>query len=526
MAIIFKKISVDVATENIFQSIVAKQYDTDSRFLTVQLTNEGENLVVDTTSTVVINALREDNEAKAFAGSVNEDGTVTVPITSWMLDLDGTVKCDISIYEAERKLTSTTFTISVEAASYAGNDITEDENYDVLVTLIAECQEIIDNASQLVITVDSELSAESENPAQNKAIANSLSNAVKGKVTGEILRIDDISPIPHSLKVKAESKNLIDFNQIQNVGYAEPTIVENGFRLVGGYYAGIKNISVLPNTKYYLSYTTDNISGTTKNVAVFADNNTSSKITSFTNGTGGYFDSGDCNMVMIAFYASASNTSGTVEFTNIQLEYGTQSTEYKPYVDVSDVTVRRSGKNLLDYTQIRNLSNGVATLIDNGFIVEGAYCRIANIPVTPNTDYYLSFTTECLVGNTKFVNVTRDGTYLANISNGLGKTFNSGNNTAININFYSSTSTESGKVKFTNLQLEPGTQQTEYEPYVPVTEATVSDDGTVEGLTSIYPNTVLVTNSENVTLECEYNRDLNKVINNIIDAVISLGGNV
>lgn len=145
--------------------------------------------------------------------------------------------------------------------------------------------EKVDEGAQLpTVTVDDELSAESENPAQNKAIANSISNAVKGNATGKILNIGDISPIPHSLKIRAESKNLIDFNQIQNVGYAEPTIIENGFRLVGGYYAGIKNIHVLPNTKYYLSYTTDNISGTTKNVAVFADNNTSSKITSFTNG--------------------------------------------------------------------------------------------------------------------------------------------------------------------------------------------------------------------------------------------------
>lgn len=39
-------------------------------------------------------------------------------------------------------------------------------------------------------------------------------------------------------------KNQLDFNQIQNMGYAEPTIIENGFRLVGKYYAGIKNIHV------------------------------------------------------------------------------------------------------------------------------------------------------------------------------------------------------------------------------------------------------------------------------------------
>jgi len=143
MASIIKQISVDVAAENIFQSIIAKQFDNDSRFLTVQLTNEGQKINVSPTSVVIINALREDNEAQAFGGTVNEDGTVTVPITYWMLELDGQVKCDISVIDSEqRKLSSTSFTISVEAAAYSGTDITEDESYDVLVSLIAEVSSV------------------------------------------------------------------------------------------------------------------------------------------------------------------------------------------------------------------------------------------------------------------------------------------------------------------------------------------------------------------------------------------------
>ena len=160
MAQIVKQIKVDVGEENIFQSIIAKQFDIDSRFLTVQLTNEGTNISVNSTATVVINALREDNDSHAFAGTVNKDGTVTVPITSWMLELDGLVKCDISVYEGEQKLTSTTFTISVEAAAYDGNDITEDENYDILLTLIAECQEITTAEASRVTAENQRVSAE------------------------------------------------------------------------------------------------------------------------------------------------------------------------------------------------------------------------------------------------------------------------------------------------------------------------------------------------------------------------------
>lgn len=139
MAQIYKRISVDVAADNIFQAIVAKQFDTGSRFLTVSLVNEGTALVVNQGSTVIINACRADGDAKAFAGTVNTDGTITVPITSWMLALDDKVKCDISVVDADQtKLTSTMFEINVEEAAYSGSDISQDENYDLLVSLLAE----------------------------------------------------------------------------------------------------------------------------------------------------------------------------------------------------------------------------------------------------------------------------------------------------------------------------------------------------------------------------------------------------
>ena len=125
MAEIIKKITVDVMGENLFESIVAKQNDYNSRFLNVTFVSENDIIEIDPSSTVLINALRADSEAKSFAGTVNEDGTVTVPLTSWMLELDDVVKCDISIIDdSSRKLTSTLFTVTdEEAANGNGDDI-------------------------------------------------------------------------------------------------------------------------------------------------------------------------------------------------------------------------------------------------------------------------------------------------------------------------------------------------------------------------------------------------------------------
>lgn len=143
MAQIVKEISVDVAKRNLFQAIVAKQHDSNSRFLKVTLVNEGEPILVDTTSVVTINACRADGSAGAFAGVVNGDGTVTVPLTNWMLELDDTVKCDITVVDAEsRKLTSTSFELEVETAAYGDSEIKDDENYDLLVTLLVNVADV------------------------------------------------------------------------------------------------------------------------------------------------------------------------------------------------------------------------------------------------------------------------------------------------------------------------------------------------------------------------------------------------
>lgn len=143
MAKIVKSLSLDVSLQNRIQAVLAKQYDKDSRFLKIRMTNEGEPVTIEQTSIVTINALRADNTSKAFAGEVNEDGTVTVPMTYWMLELDDKVSCDISVTDAQgRKLSTLNFTIEVEHANYAGDDISTDDNYDVLTQLIAEVSEL------------------------------------------------------------------------------------------------------------------------------------------------------------------------------------------------------------------------------------------------------------------------------------------------------------------------------------------------------------------------------------------------
>ena len=146
MAQIIQEIRVEVAKKNTFQALVAKQYDYESRYLKVTLVHDGEKIEVKQSSTALINANRIDGQSKSFLGVANDDGTATVPLNSWMLELDGELHCDVSIVDAEsRKLTSTTFLIFVEKA--ASGNISEDPDVDVLVSLIEDCNVAVENAN-------------------------------------------------------------------------------------------------------------------------------------------------------------------------------------------------------------------------------------------------------------------------------------------------------------------------------------------------------------------------------------------
>ena len=139
---IIKEVTVDVAKLNYFNAIVAKQYDRETRFLKVQLANNDVPIKVEAGSSAVINARRPDKAGKSFMGTVNSDGTVLLPIAYWMVELDGTVQCDVSIINGTKTLTTTLFEIKVEQAANGNDEITGDDDYGVLVELIQEVNAI------------------------------------------------------------------------------------------------------------------------------------------------------------------------------------------------------------------------------------------------------------------------------------------------------------------------------------------------------------------------------------------------
>lgn len=80
------------------------------------------------------------------------------------------------------------------------------------------------------------------------------------------------------------------------------------------------------------------------------------------------------------------------------------------------------------------------------------------------------------------------------------------------------TSASSGQARIifeqNDIQIELGEKATEFEPYNMV-EAVADADGNVEGLISHAPDMILITDKNEVVIECEYNRDANKVVTDL-----------
>lgn len=79
--------------------------------------------------------------------------------------------------------------------------------------------------------------------------------------------------------------------------------------------------------------------------------------------------------------------------------------------------------------------------------------------------------------------------------------------------------------EFSGLQVEIGTTATDYEPYKEPVTYTADENGVVKDIVGNGESMTLIADSD-ATITAEYNKDTNKVIESLVQAIISLGGNV
>lgn len=355
-------------------------------------------------------------------------------------------------------------------------------------------------------------------------------NAFTNEVSGEVIRVDDVSPIEHSPDVKIRGKNLFSFSNecdIKSTYYSwliEPndkqitlSITEKDASVdISDIYFGISKTGIDGLAGCYWLIEAGEIKRTSitskdwKYVSIYKNGN--------------------------LFQDAMDRIS---ERFDVQVEFGDTATEYTPYVDPTSVVITRYGKNLIDISQVNeSVTRFGLTVTRNGDVLtfNGTPTQAVVMCNTSflvhsmiNEEYVVSY--EFLRG---YINGTgsmcvgdADAPDSARQSLGKLKLEQKSRWLVCTTNkpyikdmwFYIAEGT-----KFTNysirVQLERGPEITTYETYKGETY-TPNANGTVD-ISTVSPIMTLMTDLSGITIDCKYGRDTNSAMGDIQNALTEL----
>ena len=396
-----------------------------------------------------------------------------------------------------------------------------------------------------------------------------VSNALKGSVSGEVVAIKDVSPLPHTVLVKASgggvgeetlTKTVEVTEKMQTVLLDNPAssvrvVVESGSNCVGGLVpmvdgdnltaSGVREQVVLwppwsydeASGGYDLEYT---ISGKTLSWSgtkyYIFDINQSEDIS-------GSIELSTTEQKITGFCQVYGLGDGEDNPYSKHGERDELNMTVKVYESASQVNVKVCGKNILpEYVSKSGVEHAGVTFTtdENGIVTLNGICELesgikdfmlARDWQLPAGDYYLSGCPDGGAVYKYYLFATikpKEGAeyYQWDTGNGVGISIGTGDIIkllSVRIGY------KLNGVTITNVKFRPmlayGTSASEFEPRIETTEYTV--DVNKETLVpSRYPSMTFIPDNEDVTLSVEYNRDINKAFAELQAAIISMGGNV
>jgi hypothetical protein len=360
-------------------------------------------------------------------------------------------------------------------------------------------------------------------PADYTTLANKTNeqaNAIKGHLAGEIVQAGDVSPVEHFLGVSVRGKNLFPVNSATASKTAQA-------------YTFVKLADIVAEPGQYV-LTCDFVQSGADLSKICASVRDIDSYTEIMAGASSTEANGSLTVPFtvaegkrgFAVYLYSNMTADALttrcDFANIQVEKGTEATEYTPYIDPAGVTVNRCGKNLIDYKKPVLSYSIESTEINNGLHLAGRYMASFPVSIPAGTAVTMSWNTANAEGSV--VDDWRvqyaDNTYSQHCKNGVAMVPQL---PVVQACLYVNKGDADGAADFTNIQLELGDAATEYEPY---SGATAMPDaaGIVTGLPSLAPTMTLLTDTVGVTIDCIYNRDSNAVYAELLAKIAALSG--
>lgn len=366
-------------------------------------------------------------------------------------------------------------------------------------------------------------------PEDYTAVQNAVrgaANAIRKKVSGEVIRVDDVSPMEHYPEIKVRGKNLFNIGALEVMPESYTTkiskidVSNNSITITtaashtGNGYCGLTNGAgnyvialrdLCPQMEAGKTYTLSGITDSETKTMYLRGVNRSWVFGTAMTITEEYLDA---KVALYGLNSASGEGTGDCVIRNLQIEEGKTATEYTPYIDPTTVTVRRCGKNILSlpyYEGQKVERDGITGTVN----ADGSIHLVG----TATTNFYFRFGTINL-GSTPILAGNNNGRYsLQNC------TYDSANKFV-----YHQVSKGETVDKTVYPLVEAGTTKTDYEtPYAAETQIP-SPDGAVSGFSAVAPTMTLMTDTPGVNIECEYSRDTNAVIAEILEKITALGG--
>lgn len=222
--ILIANLTLDTYRKNNIPPLVVPKGDYGARVIRVKIMEQGEAVTVKERDAVYIVAERSgDGASEAFSGKVNKDGSVTVPVTQWMLEIPVyDVICHVVVTGNGYQYSTNSFLIEPQSKENPTELSEDDPRKNVVDELLAKENENYD------------------------AVKNTFSNAIKGNVSGKIVSMDDVSPVEHKMHVELRSKNVLPYPY-----EAGSNVVSSGLTFTSQSDGGVKANGTSTGKAYY-----------------------------------------------------------------------------------------------------------------------------------------------------------------------------------------------------------------------------------------------------------------------------------
>ena len=502
-----KEIGIYLIEKRNVRTIDVVQYDTG-----IQLVFNVKDFEIPTGTTATLYVQKPSGKfVYQEDGITVATNTITIDLENQAITEHGKVPYQVSLKNGSDEITSFTGLMMVQASLKDAGSTESTPGVRAFDEAVTE--RVAQFRSQAETIAAAVIATIPEDYTAMEAKVNELANAIKGHLTGYIVAADDVSPVEHEVDVWVHGKNIF-----------------NG-SLQKGYYWDRKDNLVDTSSGVYRSFETFLKKGvytlsTSIKICVVRHYVDGTMLYPLHYGTSYTFTVKNDGVVAFSFReATSANWDNSVE---VQLESGSVATEHAAYIDTVGAKVKRCGKNLLPNNGESYSLNGltITTLEDGSVRMSGT--------ATATTTHIFTWKADVINGQRYILSGCPSGgktgqTYVLRCYNSLGdETVRDDEGNGVEFLFTNA----HGNYNFAILVISGVTLDTVFKPmlrladveddtYEPYngTEYIPASDGTVEGITSLSPNMTILTDTEGVIVECEYNKDTNKVIAKICDAL-------